>query len=294
MSDPSGTPSSTTQVAEEIHRLVDETVHIETPPDVLMRVQDLVAQPDVPIRKLVAVIELDSGLASRVLRLVNGASYGMKQEISSLQLACVVLGLKTIRQLVIQASVVDRFAQAPTVEGFDPGRLWRHSFETAVVARFLHTYCEDAVRCGATESYTCGLLHDVGKMVLLQQRTVDFAEAVRLSCDEGLTLEEAERRVFGFAAFDVAGRLAEVWRLGSSVQAAVMRGWDRHTHPVEWSTASMIHAASSLAHAASGHRGGWNHESVEEATMLELGITPEASASVQELVLRTKAENEFA
>lgn len=279
---------------QRVNRLVDDTVHIDTPPEVLMRVEELVSTPDAPIRKLVAVIELDTGLAARVLRLVNSSFYGMKQEISSVQLACVILGMKAIRQLVIQAAVVERFSEAPRVDGFDPSALWRHSFETAVVARFLHTYCEDRVHCGATEAYTCGLLHDVGKMVLVQQHAAEFGAALRLSQREGLVQDEAERQVFGFSAADVARRLAEVWRLGASVQMAVHRAFVPSTHPVEWGTASMVHAASTLAHRATDRPAGWRFDPVEDSTLKRLGITAEAQASVQELVLRTRAEHDAA
>lgn len=290
--DSESTPVAAPPEALEIDRLVADIVHIETPPEVLMRVEELVSIPDAPIRKLVAVIELDTGLAARVLRLVNSSFYGMKQEISSVQLACVVLGMKAIRQLVIQAAVVERFSEAPVIAGFDSAALWRHSFETAVVARFLHTYCEGKVLCGPTEAYTCGLLHDVGKMVLVQQQSSQFAEALRISEQNGVVLDEAERRVFGFTAGDVARRLAEAWRLGSSVQMSAYRSWDRETNPEEWATASLVHAASTLAHQATGRAARWRYDPIDESTLRELGITAEAQASVQELVLRNQAEHD--
>ncbi|MBM4061691.1 MAG: HDOD domain-containing protein, partial [Planctomycetes bacterium] len=206
----------------ELEELVDGTVSIPTIPTVLAEITEIFHCPDGSAKQAAAIIEKDPAIATRVLRLVNSPFYGLRNPVSNINLACSILGLKAIKNLVVQATVLQTFGGAPEVRGFDPGWLWDHSCKSAVACRLIAEHSPAAAGMGRDDAYTCGLIHDVGKLILLESQQDRFAEALRLSAARRLPLARAEGEVFGFNHAHVGGLLANRWKLAAAVQAAVM------------------------------------------------------------------------
>jgi len=235
---------TTTAALEE---LVDSTVSIPTIPSILDEMNAVFASAEGSAKDAAKVIEKDPAIATRVLRLVNSSFYGLKNPVSAIHLACSIVGLKVIRNVVVQATVMGTFGKAPKLEGFDPDWLWDHSFKTALAARLLAMKSPLGKSLGKDYAYTCGLIHDIGKIVLLDSQTEQFAEALKLSRDQGMSLAQAEGEVFGFNHAHVGGLLAMRWKLADQVQAGVMfhHGSAR---PDESPSAYLIKAANTIAH----------------------------------------------
>jgi HD-like signal output (HDOD) protein len=241
----------------ELEELVDNTVSIPTIPAVLNEINQVFHSPDGSAKDAAKVIERDPAIAAKVLRLVNSSFYGLKHPVSAIQLACSILGLKTIRNLVVQATVLETFANVPALEGFDAAWLWDHSFKTALAARMLAERSPTGHRLGKDDAYTCGLIHDVGKMVLLESQTGQFGEALQLSRSACIPLAKAEGEVFGFTHAHVGGLLAQRWKLAEAVQAAVMYHHSPATNPEDWARSFLIKAANTVAHQCAASDGGY-------------------------------------
>jgi putative nucleotidyltransferase with HDIG domain len=170
---------------------------------------------------------------------------------------------------VVQATVLQTFSQAPEIAEFDARWLWDHSFKTALGARLLSQAMAGSGH-DRDEAYTCGLIHDIGKMVLLQSKADAFAGALRTSKQRNAPLARVELELFGFSHAHVGGLLAQRWKLSPATQAAVT---DHHTPGNdERGLAFVVAVANGLAHEAASGSGGWIGERCDAATVQRLGV----------------------
>jgi putative nucleotidyltransferase with HDIG domain len=193
--------------------------------------------------------------------------------VSAIPLAASILGLKVIENLVVQATVLDQLRIGTSVEGFDVGRLWDHSFRTAVAARLLAKWSSFDFGIDADSAYTCGLVHDVGKILLLTSQPNKFAAALRASRDRSVPLAKMEQELFGFSHAQVGGMLAARWRLAPELQAAVLEHHNEGA-PTGWRRGFLVHAANTLAHQATAQASGWIGDLANEETLGALLLAP--------------------
>lgn len=256
-------------------RLIDADVPIATIPQCLDDVLKVLEDPDCPVHEVVGIIERDPSIASRVLKLVNSPAFGLSSSVTALSQACVILGLRTLRQVLVQATVVEKLWFDVDAAGFDAYRLWDHSFKAAVAARHLARAIPEAVEMDPEEAYTCGLLHDMGKILLLQNQTKRFLATVAAARRSDTPLVVAERETFGFTDLEVCARLVQRWRLGPTLEQAVLRHHQREPSPVAWARGRLVHAASTLAHAADPRGPAWIADPLRLGEITELGIEQE-------------------
>lgn len=267
----------------ELEDLIDGTVSIPTIPTVLTEITNIFNSAEGSARDAAAVIERDPAIATRVLRLVNSSFYGLKNPVSNINLACSILGLRVIKNLVVQATVLQTFGGTQSIGGFDATWLWDHSFKTAIACRMLAERSPVANGMPKEDAYTCGLIHDIGKLILIDSQADRFAEALKLSAAGGVPLAKAEGEVFGFNHAHVGGLLANRWKLSPTVQAAVMYHHSPATNAEDWARGFLVKAANTFAHLAAGaSNGGYRGDLCDDDTLLALSLDEAQRAEVLE------------
>lgn len=135
-----------------------------TLPVVAMRVNELINDPNSSSSEIAEVLKKDQVLTAKVLRLVNSSYYAIPGGVTDCQRALAFLGFNTLAQLVLSLSVFSLF---DNIEGEDFSMLsfWKHALGTAVCSELLAKKLKYAK---PEEAFTCGLLHDIGKLVLNQ------------------------------------------------------------------------------------------------------------------------------
>ncbi len=271
----------------ELEELIESTVSIPTIPVTLMEISRICASEDGSAREAGEAISKDPAIAAKLLRLANSSFYALRNPVSDINLACSILGLRVIKNLVLQATVLESFSSGPELRNFDPTELWDHSFKTAVAAQMLVENAKIDFGIEKEEAYTCGLVHDVGKMLLLQSQPEQFADALELSKLRNIPLAKAEGELFGFSHAHVGGLLAERWKLSYALQAAVMYHHSPAANPEEWVKGFLISAANSIAHEVRGGYKSWLGEQIEAESMTCLDLDPEVMADIRETVRST-------
>ena len=264
----------------ELEELIDGTVSIPTIPTVLTEITAIFNSAEGSAKDAAKVIEKDPAIATRVLRLVNSSFYALKNPVSNINLACSILGLKVIKNVVEQASVLQAFGGCSGVPGFDARWLWDHAFKTAVACRMLAERTPMNTGLAKDDAYTCGLVHDVGKLILIDSLPAEFAEAMQLSQRGKLPLALAEAEVFGFHHAHVGGLLAARWKLAPAVQAAVTYHHTPATTPEDWTRGFLVKAANTIAHHAAATPGGYLGDLACAESLQALGLSPEQMAEV--------------
>ena len=207
---------------------------------------------------------------------VNSSFYGLKNPVSNINLACSILGLQIIKNLVVQATVLQTFdTNDSSRSGFDADWLWDHSFKTAVACRLLAEHTDIAHGFPKEDAYTSGLIHDIGKLILIDSLGDRFHEALEVSRKNQVPLAKAEGELFGFNHAHVGGLLANRWKLAPNVQAAVMYHHSPATNPEDWARGFLVKAANTYAHMAASGDGGWIGDRIDEDARQTLGLSDE-------------------
>lgn len=183
-------------------------------PAAATKVMQMVQSENVNIAELTKAIELDPGLTSNMLRMANSPAFGATRVIGSMREAVVRLGMKTIMQLVMTSTVAPMTMKE--IKGYDlpAGDLWERSagaaFGAELVADFLGIHAPPF-------TFTAGLLHDIGKIVLGTFVEIDAQPIVEMAFDKKISFEQAEREILGIDHAEVGALLLENWKLPSDI-----------------------------------------------------------------------------
>jgi putative nucleotidyltransferase with HDIG domain len=193
-------------------------------PAVAMQALQLSEDPKTSARQLQFIIAKDQALTSRILKIVNSAMYSFQREVSTLSHAIAILGFDTVRSIIVAATVRQVF---PTGNKRGPGLtnqlLWQHSWGAAVAARAIAV---SVCHRNADEAFTGGLLHDIGKMVLLTNREAFYGEILNAVHRGETSFHKAETERFGFSHADVGALLASKWNFPSQLVQAILHHHD--------------------------------------------------------------------
>lgn len=188
-------------------------------PAVALKVLELTQQPQVDTRALKDCIENDPALTSKVLRVVNSAMFGLSREVSDLNQALTLLGIKPLKLLVLGFSLSDNFCAQLT--GKLVSRYWRHTLTKAVAARELS---ESLWRISGDEPFLVALLQDLGLLVLLQDVGEPFAQFLEEHWTTHDELARLEKQAFGFNHRELTSRMLNTWGLPETLANGVLGG----------------------------------------------------------------------
>jgi putative nucleotidyltransferase with HDIG domain len=231
----------------------------------------------------------DQALTARVLRLANSAFYGMQRQITTPNEAVVILGMRAVRNLAMIASTYHWMAKPLKGYALEPHEFWEHSLSVAVASQLL---AQKNSPGSADLAFTCGLLHDLGKVALsawLENRSFTM-NAIAAKLD--LTIELAEKRVLGFDHQQIGGRIAEKWNMPKVIVEAI----SYHHNPSECfpdsTMVDVVHLADYLASTteATTHGGEGLRFVLDEAAMTRLGITHESLDGLANEFVETYAQ----
>jgi HD-like signal output (HDOD) protein len=186
-------------------------------PELVVEVLRVTDDPESGMTEVETVIQKDPALTAKILRISNSPYYGMKQHVGSLKLALVILGVREVRNIVLGVSVFDTFrdSRADAVLAKD---YWQHSFLVGALCKKLGSALGLSVD---GESFIAGLLHDIGKLVLLRQLWDPYLSVYQESGGVSGPLCEAEQEVLGFTHCDAAMALAQQWNFPQTLAHAV-------------------------------------------------------------------------
>ncbi len=186
-------------------------------PQVVVKVQKVVAADDSGAKDLANVILSDPSLTSKVLRVVNSAYYGVgKQKVTRVTQAIVVLGFEKVRNLALVLSsykILRNLAGGKILKEY-----WLHSLATAVTAQSIAQTRQGKI--APEEAFVSGLLHDVGKLILAHYNPQEYQRVVD-QVVEGKSYVDAEKEIFEIDHRDAGLALAEAWRFPPLIQSAI-------------------------------------------------------------------------
>ncbi|MBV8665396.1 MAG: HDOD domain-containing protein [Burkholderiaceae bacterium] len=212
-------------------------------PIIVIELMGTLDQEDAGAGMLAEKLSRDQALSAKVLRLSNSSFYGLSSKVTTIQQAIAILGFNSVRTLVTTASVLDTFASSEHVT-FNFKGFWRHSIATALCAKTLARH----LRLNQDQAFIIGLLHDIGRLVLVTGSPEHYASVVSYREQNDCYLIEAESATLGLDHTMVGSALAAHWKFPVLIQKAIAN----HHAPNAADPASLspiVHMADCMAHA---------------------------------------------
>ena len=187
-------------------------------PTVAMEVLRLTGEEGTTLDDLAIAISRDPALAAKLLKLSNSSLFSMSHEVSTLQKATMVLGMKSVMLMALSFSLADAVPTSGATGSFDYQDYWLRSLVGAVAGRTL------AKRVGreelADEAFLCGLLGHFGGLVMIECLHDEYAN-VLAACEGNWPTAEIEEQLMGFNQSDVIMALLESWNIPPLISKAV-------------------------------------------------------------------------
>jgi len=251
--------SQTSRLKSDILRSL---VRLPPMPQVILKARETMANPNAGLRDLARIIENDQALVTKVLSLANSAYYGISGQVSSIQHASVLLGLKTLGTLITMSACSVLLNRELKGYQLAPQAIWRHSLSSALAAREI---AERRFPGTEADAFIVGLLHDAGKMILdpfVCSRKEDRPEAFP---PHGPLTEAHEIELLGVDHAEIMALACRFWRFPEPQ----VKGIRFHHHPAQSSQSALAYVAH-FGHVLS-QRAGFGC-AANEAPLLEDGV----------------------
>lgn len=189
-----------------IEKMIGQLGELPSAPLILSKALKLTSDLKSNIEDISKSIASDQTLTAKVIRLSNSPLYGRMQEISSLSEAITVLGFNQVKSIIVTASTSQMFQSGPQTK--IANILWEHSLATALGSRLV------ASKYGGVdkeEAYLCGLLHDIGKLVILQSAPDIYHNIIAEVKESGRPFHQVEGRLLGYNHVQVGQVLLSKW-----------------------------------------------------------------------------------
>ena len=258
--------------SEKLAKLQD----IPTLPVVATRVNELINDPTSTSEQIADVLKKDQVLVAKVLRLVNSSYYSIPGGVTDVQRALAFLGFNTVAQLVLGVSVFSVFKDIPESE-FNMPEFWKHALATAVASEII---AKKINYPKPEEAFTCGLLHDIGKLVMFVIDPERLKHTVSQSTKRKCSFIEIEREDDLPAHPFLGEMIATRWGLPQVIRLVVRY---HHTDVSNMSTIlrtakpaiSIVRVSNQIAiQMGLGKSGDCSTGEIDDAMLAPIGLSP--------------------
>jgi len=193
----------------KIERKLESITDLPVVPTYIGKILRALDNTDIRAKKLAEYIEKDQALTIKILRAANSPWYGQKGKIATVDLAIIIMGLNTIKEIVIGMLVDKFFSKTPTYL-FDINSFWNYSLFCGSTSRLL---ARKTNYKKAGEAFVAGLMHDIGILIIIQYFTYEFKEIKQLVESGKFDMIKAEELVLGNNHAEIGAWMAKKWNL---------------------------------------------------------------------------------
>lgn len=212
-------------------------------PHVASQAISLVEDPDVSANRIATLLQKDPALAARVLKIANSAMFSFSRTITTLNQAIMIIGFKTLKGVIVAATLRQLHRQSGHIEEM----IWKNSTCTAIGCQVISQH----KRLPYTdECFLFGLLHDLGKLVLLRQIPDEYSLVIK-KVSTGQEYYEAETEILGFNHSLIGALVAKKWNFSQDACQVILHHHDPLPEPLKeemYIKAAIVQAANYSAH----------------------------------------------
>ena len=251
-------------------------------PQTVHKAREIMTNPKSDFEELATLFETDQSIATKILKMANSPYYGLSGKVTSIQRASVVLGHKTLGEIITLGGTSSLLAHRLEGYGLDAGALWKHSLAVAFGAQFIAKRKEPSL---SNDAFTSGLIHDSGKLILDAYITERWDLFEAFMDDGQQTFLNAQKEILELDHGEVASEVCKKWGIPEPLTIAI-----RHHHCPSQADgnklAYIIHAADAIAMVAGLGLGiDGTYYQMEDEAMEKLGLQEEDVNDIMEEAL---------
>jgi putative nucleotidyltransferase with HDIG domain len=188
-------------------------------PHIAGKILKMIQAKSAELNEIAKLIEADPILTMKILRVANSPIFATRSEIRSIQHALMLLGMKRISNIVLSVSIYSKFfMNTHKNAAILMERFFQHSYLTGMTSKTLSQILR---RQFDDNEFVGGLLHDIGKMAMLQVHPKEYSLVRQLITQERLNELAAEKEVFGENHIEVGLQMAHLWKLPEEIHRII-------------------------------------------------------------------------
>ena len=224
-------------------RILSNISDLPPMPQTVIKARKIIADQKSDFKELAELLEKDQAIAAKILKLANSPYYGMSGKVSSIQHAAVVLGHKSIGEIITMGGTSTLLSNRLEGYSLEAGALWKHSLAVAFGSRIIAKRVDPG---SENDAFTSGLIHDSGKLILDKYVAERWELFERFMSDGKHTFLEAEKEILELDHSEVASEVCKTWNIPEPLIIAIKY----HHHPSksqESRLAYIVHIADAVA-----------------------------------------------
>jgi putative nucleotidyltransferase with HDIG domain len=197
--------------------LISGSTRTSSLPEIFIMINEVVNDPTSSFSDIAQVVNLDTALSARLLKIVNSSFYSFPSNIETVTHAIAVIGTEQLHSLALATTIIANFKGIPD-KVLNMNLFWRHSMGVAIIARNLAIHCRES---NPERFYLAGILHDIGRLIILENLPDESREIINRQKESGGIVWQIEREVLGFDHGEVGGALSRSWNLPLSLEEII-------------------------------------------------------------------------
>ncbi len=203
---------------KDFKKIIDEVGDFPTLPTIYTSLLNVMADSRSSVNDVAKIVTQDIAASTKILKTVNSSVYSLATKIDTITQAIFHLGFNEVKNLVVALSVMDMFSESSSLPSFNIIDLWKHSIGVGVIARIIGS----VIGIKNVENYfLSGLIHDIGKLFFLERLNSDYSEVIRIVEEKSISIDQAEKEVFGLTHSQAGELLAKKWGLPLSINNSI-------------------------------------------------------------------------
>jgi putative nucleotidyltransferase with HDIG domain len=209
----------------KLKEIIAQTNTLPSMPSLYSGLLKELESPTSSTAKIAEIVTRDIAMTSKVLKLANSALYGFGSKISDPVQAVAILGTEATKALALTIGVFSESVKVGAAKE-EMDRLWEHSLTVGHTARKLAELAGADVRT-VENSFTAGLLHDIGRLILISKFPGQWKALEQFSSMQNICMSEAEYEMLGCSHAEIGAYLLCTWNLPRPIVETL--AW--HTRP---------------------------------------------------------------
>ena len=203
---------------ENLTKLIGSIDYLPTLPDIYFKIEKEIQNENFSTQKVASIITEDITLTAKLLQLVNSSFFGLPRKMTNLNEIINFLGANIIKSLVVYTKVFTFYNTQGELKEYIKN-IWNHSIKVGRLTKKILAV-EKQPRLVIDKAFIAGILHDIGKLVLIQLPNY-YNNVKSISMQENILYQEAEYRLYGSSHSEVGAYLLGIWGFDDDIVHSV-------------------------------------------------------------------------
>ncbi|WP_163809745.1 response regulator [Pseudodesulfovibrio sp. JC047] len=255
---------------ERLRKLIASLDKLPTLPGLYVQVLKELESEEPSLDRVGEMIEQDPAISAILLKVVNSAFFGLFHTVTSPSRAIALLGMETLKALVLNVTLLDRYAKAE-FDGFSLEKLGEHCFRVGNFAKIIAS-TETDDKDFLEKSFLAGFMHDLGKLMLVESFWEEYKEIITSVRKDNLLLFEEEKKRMGVCHAELGAYLLGIWGIDDEVVTAVRGHHDVDKAVQGFSLPLCVYVANVMDHSLNQYSKKYQYDGFDESLLDAVGL----------------------